>query len=110
VKMASTDAKNQLLDVAAAELKADKKNLSIRDSMVYVAGSDKGIPLDQIAAKMPGGVIFGRGYMKIPTDVFFHGFAAQFAEVEVDTPQRPCQSYQDRGCSRSRPGHQPSDG
>ena len=85
VKLASTDAKKQLLDVAAAELKADKKDLSIRDSVVYVAGSDKGIPLDQIAAKVPGGVIVGRGVMKIPTDVFFHGFAAQFAEVEVDT-------------------------
>jgi len=85
VKLASTDAKNQLLDVAAAELKTDKKNLSIRDSMVYVAGSDKGIPLAQIASKAPGGVIIGRGYMKIPTDVFFHGFAAGFAEVEVDT-------------------------
>jgi CO/xanthine dehydrogenase Mo-binding subunit len=85
VKMAAADAKNQLLDVAAAELKADKKDLSIRDSMVYLAGSDKGIPLDQITAKMPGGVIVGRGVMRIPTNVFFHTFAAQFAEVEVDT-------------------------
>jgi len=85
VKLASTDAKNQLLDVAADELKTDKKNLSIRDSMIYAAGSDKGVPLDQIASKAPGGVIVGRGYMKIPTDVFFHGFAAGFAEVEVDT-------------------------
>jgi xanthine dehydrogenase YagR molybdenum-binding subunit len=85
VKLAAADAKNQLLDVAADELKTDKKNLSIRDSKVYVAGSDKGIPLDQIASKAPGGVIVGRGYMKIPTDVFFHGFAADFAEVEVDT-------------------------
>jgi len=85
VKMAAADAKNQLLDVAAAELKVDKKDLSIRDSMVYVAGSDKGVPLDQIAAKMPGGVISGRGYMKVPPNYFSHGFAAQFAEVEVDT-------------------------
>jgi CO/xanthine dehydrogenase Mo-binding subunit len=85
VKLASADAKNQLYDVAAAELKADKKNLSIRDSVVYVAGTDKGIPLNQIASKAPGGVIVGRGYMKIPTDVFFQTFAADFAEVEVDT-------------------------
>jgi CO/xanthine dehydrogenase Mo-binding subunit len=85
VKMAAADAKNQLLDVAAVELKTDKKNLSIRDSVVYVAGSDKGTPLDQIAAKAPGGVIFGRGVLNAPTNVFFHGFAAQFAEVEVDT-------------------------
>ena len=68
VKLAAADAKNQLLDVAAAELKTDKKNLSIRDSMVYVAGSEKGVPLAQIAAKMPGGVISGRGYMKVPTE------------------------------------------
>ena len=85
VKLAAADAKNQLLDVAAAELKANKKDLTIRDSMVYVAGSDKGIPLDEIAAKVPGGVVVGRGVMKIPTDVFFHTFAAHFAEVEVDT-------------------------
>ena len=85
VKLAAADAKNQLLDVAAAELKANKKDLAIRDSMVYLAGSEKGIPLDEIAAKAPGGVVVGRGVMKIPTDVFFHSFAAHFAEVEVDT-------------------------
>jgi CO/xanthine dehydrogenase Mo-binding subunit len=85
VKLAAADAKNQLLDVAAAELKADKKDLSIRDSVVYVAGSEKGISLDRIVSKAPGMVVVGRGVMKVPTDVFFHGFAAQFAEVEVDT-------------------------
>jgi CO/xanthine dehydrogenase Mo-binding subunit len=85
VKLAAADAKNQLLDVAAADLKTDKKNLTIRNGMVYVAGSDKGVPLGQIAANAPGGVIFGRGVMKIPLDIFTHTFAVDFAEVEVDT-------------------------
>jgi xanthine dehydrogenase YagR molybdenum-binding subunit len=85
VKLAAADAKNQLLEVAAAELKADKKDLSIRHGMIYKRGEEKGVPLEQIAAKAPGGVIFGRGVMKVPTDLFFHSFAAQFAEVEVDT-------------------------
>jgi xanthine dehydrogenase YagR molybdenum-binding subunit len=84
VKLAAADAKNQLLEVAAAELKADKKNLAIRNGMIYTAGAEKGMPLEQIASKAPGGVIFGRGVMKIPTDLFFHSFAAHFAEVEVD--------------------------
>ena len=85
VKLAATDAKNQLLDIAAADLKADKKDLTIRNGMVYVAGSEKGTPVGQFAANAPGGVIFGRGVMKIPTDIFTNTFAAGFAEVEVDT-------------------------
>jgi CO/xanthine dehydrogenase Mo-binding subunit len=86
VKLAASDAKSQLLEVAAAELKAAKNNnLTIRNGMIYVAGSENGVPLEQIAAKAPGGVIFGRGTMKIPTNLFFHSFAADFAEVEVDT-------------------------
>jgi xanthine dehydrogenase molybdenum-binding subunit len=84
VKLAAADAKNQLLDVAATDLKANKKDLTIRNGMVYVAGAEKGVPLGQIAANAPGGVIFGRGVMKIPTDIFTHTFAVDFAEVEVD--------------------------
>ncbi len=91
VKLAAADAKAQLLEIAAAELKADKKDLTIRDSMVYRSGSDKdkdkakGVLLEQIAAKAPGGVIWGRGVFKIPNNLFFHTFAAEFAEIEVDT-------------------------
>jgi CO/xanthine dehydrogenase Mo-binding subunit len=85
VKLAAADAKNQLLDVAAADLKTDKKNLTIRNGMVYAAGLEKGYPVAQFAANMPGGVIFGRGVMKIPLDIFTHTFAVDFAEVEVDT-------------------------
>jgi CO/xanthine dehydrogenase Mo-binding subunit len=85
VKLAAADAKNQLLEVAAVELKADKKDLSIRGGMIYKQGDPKGTPLEQIASKAPGGVIFGRGVMKIPLDIFTNTFAADIAEVEVDT-------------------------
>lgn len=85
VKLAASDAKNQLLAIAAEELKTDKQKLTIRGGMVFAAGSSKGVPLEQIVAKAPGGFVSGRGVMKIPTDVIFLTFAAHFAEVEVDT-------------------------
>jgi CO/xanthine dehydrogenase Mo-binding subunit len=85
VKLAAADAKQQLLEIAAAELSADKKAITIRDSIVYVEGSKEAVPLEEIAAKAPGGVVIGRGVMQIPHDVFFHTFAAHFVEVEVDT-------------------------
>ncbi len=110
VKLAAADAKNQLLDVAASELKADKKDLSIRDSMVYVAGSDKGIPLDRIAAKMPGGVIFGRGVHEDSDKRIFPHLRGAVCRGGSGYPQRPCQGSQDRGGSRSRQGNQPADG
>jgi len=85
VRLAALDARNQLLDIAATELKADKKSISIRDGKVFVGSSEKGVPLEDIASKAPGGVIVGRGVMRPPSDVFSHAFAAHFAEVSVDT-------------------------
>ena len=83
-KLAAADAKNQLLDIAAAEFKTDKKNMMISDGMIYTRGSEKGVPLEQIAAKAPGPVM-GRGIGIAPLNMIFHSFAADFAEVEVDT-------------------------
>ncbi|HUJ90932.1 MAG TPA: molybdopterin cofactor-binding domain-containing protein [Syntrophorhabdales bacterium] len=83
-RLAAADAKNQLLDIAAAELKTDKKNMMISEGLVYTRGSGKGVPLEQIVAKAPGPII-GRGVGIAPTNVIFHSFAAHFAEVEVDT-------------------------
>jgi CO/xanthine dehydrogenase Mo-binding subunit len=84
IKLAAADAKNQLLDTAAAELKIDKKDLTIRDGLVFVKGSEKGVPLDQIAAKSPGPIV-GKGIYKVPPNLVFHSPGAEFAEVEVDT-------------------------
>jgi CO/xanthine dehydrogenase Mo-binding subunit len=82
--LAAKDAKNQLLDIAAAELKKDKKDITISEGRVYVAGSQTAIPLGDIARKAPG-PIMGRGVGKAPTNVVVHTFATHFAEVEVDT-------------------------
>jgi CO/xanthine dehydrogenase Mo-binding subunit len=84
VILAARDAKNQLLDIAAAELKQDKKDIVISEGKVYAAGSQTGIPLADIAKKAPG-PIMGRGVGRPPTNVVVHTFAAHFAEVEVDT-------------------------
>jgi CO/xanthine dehydrogenase Mo-binding subunit len=84
IKLAAADAKNQLLDTAAAELKIDKKDLTIRDGLVFVKGSEKRVPLDQIAAKSPGPIV-GKGIYKVPPNLVFHSPGAEFAEVEVDT-------------------------
>jgi len=83
-RRAAADAKSQLLDLAAEELKADKKDLSIRQGIIYKRGEGKGVPIAQIAGKNPNPII-GRAVAKAPTDVIFHNFAANFAEVEVDT-------------------------
>jgi CO/xanthine dehydrogenase Mo-binding subunit len=84
IKLAAADAKNQLLDTAAAELKIDKKDLTIRDGLVFVKGSEKRVQLDQIAAKSPGPIV-GKGIYKVPPNLVFHSPGAEFAEVEVDT-------------------------
>ncbi len=55
-KLAAADAKNQLLEVAAAELKADKKDLAIRNGMIYAAGSEKGTPASsRLPPRRPAG-------------------------------------------------------
>ena len=83
-RLAAADAKNQLLDIAAAEFKTDKKNLMVSDGMIYTRSSAKGVPLGDIAAKAPGPIV-GRGIGIAPLNVIFHSFAADFVEVEVDT-------------------------
>jgi len=84
IKLAATDAKNQLLDIAAEELKVDRKEILISEGKVYRRGSSEAIPLEKIAGKAPG-PIMGRGVGRVPRNVIFHTQAAHFVEVEVDT-------------------------
>ncbi len=84
IMLAAKDAKNQLLDIAVKELKADKKDIVISEGKVSVRGSQTSIPLGDIAKKAPG-PIMGRGVGMPPANVVVHTFAAHFAEVEVDT-------------------------
>jgi CO/xanthine dehydrogenase Mo-binding subunit len=83
VRLAAADAKNQLLEIAARDLKTDKVNLEIRDAVIYPLGSDKGHSLEEVLKKAPASIV-GRGIGKLPQGKIIHTFAAHFAEVEVD--------------------------
>ncbi|MBI4526065.1 MAG: molybdopterin-dependent oxidoreductase [Deltaproteobacteria bacterium] len=84
IKLAAADAKRQLVERAAQELKEDKANLELRDGMVFVRGAEKRISLQELMKKAPGSLI-GRGTARVPRGVSFHTFSAHFVEVEVDT-------------------------
>ncbi len=84
IKLAAADAKRQILEIAAQELKADKGKLEIRNGSIYPVGSDKGISLEDTLKKAPASIV-GRGIGRLPKGVVMFTFAAQFVEVEVDT-------------------------
>lgn len=83
-KLAAADAKRQILDLAARELKTDAGKLEIRNGVVYPIGSDKGISFEDLVKKAPASIV-GRGIGRVPQGKIIHTFAAHFAEVEVDT-------------------------
>jgi CO/xanthine dehydrogenase Mo-binding subunit len=83
IRLAAADAKNQLLEIAAKELKTDKANLEIRGAIIYPRGSDKGLSLEEALKKAPASIV-GRGIGKLPQGKIIHTFAAHFAEVEVN--------------------------
>jgi CO/xanthine dehydrogenase Mo-binding subunit len=82
-KLAASDAKRQILEVAARELKTKVENLDIKDGKVLLLDSGKVVPLPEVLAKSPASIV-GRGVGKVPQGVLMHTFAAHFAEVEVD--------------------------
>jgi CO/xanthine dehydrogenase Mo-binding subunit len=84
IKLAAADAKRQLLELAATELKTAKENLELRGGKIYPKGSDKGVPMTDVLKKAPA-TITGRGTGTLPKGVVTYCFAAHFIEVEVDT-------------------------
>jgi len=84
IKLAAAEAKRQLFEIAANELKTGKENLEIRNGGIYPLGSDKGIKITDALKKAPA-TITGRGTGSLPKGVVTHCFAAHFVEVEVDT-------------------------
>ncbi|MGZ8209907.1 MAG: xanthine dehydrogenase family protein molybdopterin-binding subunit [Burkholderiales bacterium] len=84
IKLAAADAKSQLLDIAARELKVEKATLESRGGKIFVSGSDRSVPLNDIARKAPA-TITGRGTGSLPKGAATYCFAAHFVEVEVDT-------------------------
>jgi CO/xanthine dehydrogenase Mo-binding subunit len=84
IKLAAADAKRQLLDVAARELKVERDTVQSRGGRIHVAGSDRSISVAEAARKAPASIT-GRGTGSLPKGVTTYCFAAHFAEVEVDT-------------------------
>ncbi len=84
IKLAAADARRQLFEIAAKELKTGKENLELRNGSIYPMGSDKGISIIDVLKKAPA-TITGRGTGSLPQGVATYCFGAHFAEVEVDT-------------------------
>jgi CO/xanthine dehydrogenase Mo-binding subunit len=84
IKLAAADAKRQILEIAAQELKTDKDKMEIRNGVIYPVGSDKGITFEDVLKKAPASIV-GRGIGKLPKGVIMFVFAAHFVELEVNT-------------------------
>ena len=82
-KLAAADAKKQILEVAAKEMKTKVENLDIQDGKVLLLDSGKAISLSEVLAKAPASIV-GKGVGRLPRNVVMFTFAAHFAEVEVD--------------------------
>jgi CO/xanthine dehydrogenase Mo-binding subunit len=104
VKLAASDARSQLLTMAAEMLEANTSDLLARGKKIYVSGSpEKSITYAEVIQKNVkrnnGGPIIGKGHTKASQTAEFYpslakatghftdaySFAVQLAEVEVDT-------------------------
>ena len=85
VKAAAEDAKRKLLELAAKLLKVDSKVLDVKNGRVSVKGSpEKGMMVAEVLRSVsPLYSILGEAYYEPRGNA--PAFAAQFAEVEVDT-------------------------
>ena len=99
-RLAAADAKRQILEAAAKAYGQKAENLDLRGGMIFVKDEpEEGIPYAKAIRaghfRLDGDVILARGWYEPPTekqDKEFrgnisatYGFAAQAAEVEVDT-------------------------
>jgi CO/xanthine dehydrogenase Mo-binding subunit len=102
-RMAATEVRRKLLNIAAGEMEAKVEDLRVADKSIYVASSpDQRLPYRQLVAtsiqKRRGDPIIGEGHWRAMRDEPFHpslattkgrwsenyAFDAQVAEVEVD--------------------------
>lgn len=87
-RAAALDAKRQLLEMAADQLKVSAGDLALRDGGVVVSTKDPATKttLVELTGLQRRGVIVGVGYRgPNPEDKAINPFAAHFAEVEVNT-------------------------
>jgi CO/xanthine dehydrogenase Mo-binding subunit len=87
VRAACISVKEQLLQMASHDLRADVPSLIIRgDEIASTADASKRIKISDISGLKEQGVIVGIGYRAPnPADKITNPFAAQFCEVEVNT-------------------------
>ena len=88
VLRAATDAREQLVQLAADRLEANPADLTCREGRIFVQGSpDRGFTLGELAryAQTRGaGPILGRGAFASRVPQSLHTFGTQMVEVEVD--------------------------
>ena len=86
VQQASSQAREQLLRLAATKLEVPIEDLSVQQSLIRIAGRpDAAVPIAQVVGPeqgAPAETITGQARNQ-PLNAY--SFAAQFAEVEVDT-------------------------
>ena len=86
VRVAAIEARTRVLEAAAELLQVDVARLSLAESTVHVSADDRSMTLAQIGRKLGDVMIMGQGSRgPNPQDTAICAFAAQFAEVEVDT-------------------------
>jgi CO/xanthine dehydrogenase Mo-binding subunit len=87
VRAACISVKQQLLQMAAEDLKTDVSGLFMRDGEVLsTADASKRIKVIEISGLKKQGILVGIGYRAPnPANKITNPFAAQFCEVEVDT-------------------------
>jgi len=88
VLRAATDAREQLVQLAADRLEANPADLTCSDGRIFVQGSpDRGFTLGELAryAQTRGsGPVLGRGAFASRVPQSLHTFGTQMVEVEVD--------------------------
>ncbi|MFA6167889.1 MAG: xanthine dehydrogenase family protein molybdopterin-binding subunit [Gemmatimonadaceae bacterium] len=86
VRAAAADVKNQLLALAADELKKDIATLSVKDGAIVVAGDSKPVPFSALRSLGQRQQLVGVGRRAPhPAGKVALPFGAHFAEVEVNT-------------------------
>ena len=87
VRAAAIDLRNQVLEMAAAQLGVEASTLALREGrVVTTSGPAQEFALTQIRDLRRRGVVVGVGYRgPNPEGKEVHPFAAHFCEVEVDT-------------------------
>jgi len=86
VRAAAVELKNQILELAAAQMEVDVSTIDLRAGKVVTTSEPVvELPLSQIRELRRRGVLVGVGYRgPNPADKAVNPFAAQFCEVEVD--------------------------